>query len=123
MKVIKQKKIDKKKFKELIYGFNRNDLSDDIEDLTEGLIESENTLFYLISDVDVINKNCRCINPAMYPQGKVLPLPLSMFYPYIIVACELTTSGTSIQKYAKWGSFDDNLDKIFSEKDNMPERN
>lgn len=108
--------ITKQKFKDLLYGSNRIDLSDDISELTEGIIKTENSLFYLINDVEVLNNNCQCINPSMFPSGKVMPAPLSMFYPYILFVVEKSKDGKYVVDYAKWGSFADN---IFSELENL----
>ncbi len=108
--------ITKQKFKELLYGSNRIDLSDDINELTEGIIKTDNSVFYLINDVNVINENCQCINPNMFPSGKVMPAPLSMFYPYILFVVEKSKDGKDVVDYAKWGSFSDN---IFSELGNL----
>ena len=114
--------IDKTKFKELLYGFNRRDIGDDIGELTEGIIKSENAVYYLINDIDVINKNCKCIDPNMYSTGKVLPLPLSMFYPYILFVVELSEDGKDVLNYAKWGSFSDNFLENISKLSNCPQK-
>ena len=37
--------ISKQQFKNAIYGLNRDDISDDISTLTEGIIDSENVIF------------------------------------------------------------------------------
>ena len=103
-----------------MYGKNRVDLSDNIAELTEGLIKTDNAVFYLIDDVEVINNNCCCLNPKMFLSGKVLPAPLSMFYPYILVVVEKSKDGKSVIDYAKWGSFSDN---IFSELQNLSHEN
>ena len=50
--------ITKQKFKDLLYGINRTDLSDNIVELTEGIIKTDNSVFYLINDVEVLNNNC-----------------------------------------------------------------
>jgi hypothetical protein len=105
----KAKIISKQQFKDSLYGMNRNDLSDDIFELSEGLIKTENCVFYLINDVDVLNKNCSCVNPDMFPSGKVMPTPLSMFYPYILFVAEKSLDGNYIISYAKWGTFADNI--------------
>lgn len=120
MKKYKASVVTKNKFKDLLYGENRVDLSDNIDELTEGLIKTDNAVFYLIDDVEVINNNCRCLNPKMFPSGKVLPAPLSMFYPYILVVVEKSKDGKSVIDYAKWGSFSDN---IFSELQNLSHEN
>ena len=105
----KAKTISKKEFKEILYGKNRIDISDDITELTEGIIKSENTVIYLINDVDVLNKNCHCIDKNMFPSGKVLPLNLSGFLPCILFVAELSKEKESVINYAKWGSFADNV--------------
>lgn len=107
-KKYKAEKISKAKFKELLYGPTSN-VGDNISDLTEGIIKSENALFYLINDVEILNENCKCIDKSMYPSGKVLPLPLSMFYPYILFVVGLSDDGKNVVNYAKWGSFSDNI--------------
>ena len=104
--------ITKQQFKDLLYGENRTDIGDDISELTEGIIKTDNTVFYLINDIEILNKNCQCIDPNMFPSGKVLPSPLSMFYPYILFVVEKSKDNKDIINYAKWGSFADN---IFSE--------
>lgn len=96
-------------FKEAVYGFNRDDLSDDVSTLSEGMINNENAVFYLINDVTVLNDNCTCVDPQMYPSGKTLPLPLSGFMPYILFIAELSEDKSTIINYAKWGSFSDNI--------------
>ena len=107
-KKYKAEEISKAKFKELLYGKASN-VGDKISDLTEGIIKSENALFYLINDVEVLNENCKCVDKNMYPSGKVLPLPLSMFYPYILFVACLSDDGKKMVNYAKWGSFSDNI--------------
>lgn len=101
--------ITKQKFKDLLYGDNRTDLSDDIFELTEGIISTDNSVFYLINNVEVLNSNCKCVNPDMFPSGKVMPAPLSMFYPYILFVVEKSKDGIEVIEYAKWGSFSDNI--------------
>ena len=100
--------IDMQHFKAAIYGPNRIDLDDDICLLTEGIIDSENVVFYLINKVEIINKYCKCIDPT-YPAENVYPLPLSGFMPYIVLVVELNTDKNKVVNYAKWGSFGDNL--------------
>ena len=41
--------ISKQQFKDAIYGPNRTDLDNDTYTLTEGIIDSENVVFYLIN--------------------------------------------------------------------------
>ena len=59
LKKYKANVINKQQFKNAIYGTNRKDLDDNISNLTEGIINSENAVFYLVNDVDTINKNCK----------------------------------------------------------------
>lgn len=106
----KAKEISKKSFKDSIYGPARDDIDDNIETLSEGLICSENAIFYLINDIEVINKNCKCIDPSMFfSNGEVLPLPLSEYMPYIVLVAELSKDNKYMTNYAKWGSFSDNI--------------
>ena len=100
--------ISKQQFKDAIYGSNRTDLDDDTFSLTEGIIDSENVLFYLINKVDIINKYCKCINDA-YPKDITDTTPLSEFMPYIVFVAELSDDKQYMVNYAKWGSFGDTL--------------
>ena len=105
----KAKVIDKQQFKEAIYGLNRTDLEDDVYILTEGIIDSENVIFYLINDVEVLNANCKCVDPHMYPAGITDTTPLLEFMPYIVIVAEKSGNGKHITNFAKWGSFADNI--------------
>lgn len=100
--------ISKQQFKDAIYGPNRPDLDDDTYTLTEGIIDSENVVFYLINKVKIINKYCNCID-STYPIDKTLPFPSSGFMPYIVFVAELSDDKQQMVNYAKWGSFGDNL--------------
>ncbi|MBO7527816.1 MAG: hypothetical protein J6T74_08025 [Clostridia bacterium] len=111
--------ISKQQFKDMLYGLNRTDLSDNISELTEGIIKTENTVFYMINDVKVLNDNCKCLNPKMFPNGKVLAAPLSMFYPYILFVVEKSEDGKNVINYAKWGSFADNIFDELAELNNQ----
>ena len=116
--------ITKQQFKDAVYGFNREDIDDDISTLSEGIITNENAIFYLINDIEVLNKNCQCINPQMYPLGKTMPAPLSGFMPYILFIAELSEDKSEMINYAKWGSFADNIfDELYTlkkQQDNIP---
>lgn len=116
--------ITKQQFKHAVYGFNREDIDDDISTLSEGLITNVNAVFYLINDTTVLNENCKCINPQMYPSGQTIPAPLSGFMPYILFIAELSEDKTEMVNYAKWGSFADNIfDELHSlkeQQDNIP---
>ena len=101
--------ITKQQFKDMLYGQNRTDISDNISELTEGIIKTENSVFYLINDVQVLNDNCKCLDPNMFTNKKVMPAPLSMFYPYILFIIEKSQDGKYVLDYAKWGSFADNI--------------
>jgi hypothetical protein len=101
--------ISKQQFKNAIYGFNREDISDDISILSEGIITNENAVYYLIKDTTVLNNNCKCVNPQMYPSGQTIPAPLSGFMPYIVFVAELSEDKQYMVNYARWGSFGDNL--------------
>lgn len=101
--------IGKQQFKDAVFGRNRSDIADDILNLTEGVISSENTVFYIINKVDVINRNCKCLDSGMYASGQTVPLPLSGFMPYIVFAVELSDDRKYMVNYAKWGSFADNI--------------
>ena len=101
--------ITKQQFKESIYGLNRTDLDDDIISLSEGLIKSENCIFYLINNVEIINKYCKCLDKHSYPCKKTIPLPSSCFMPYIVIVAELSDDKEYVVDYAKWGSFKDTL--------------
>lgn len=120
----KAKIITKQQFKDAVYGFNRIDIDDDISILSEGIIPSENSMFYLINDVSVLNENCKCINPQMCPSGQTIPSPLSGFMPYILIVAELSEDKTEVIRYAKWGSFADNIfDELYAlekQQDNIP---
>ena len=105
----KAKIITKQQFKNAVYGFNREDLDDNISSLSEGVITSENAVFYLINDVTVLNANCKCVAPQIYPSGQTIPAPLSGFMPYIVFVAELSDDKKQIINYAKWGSFGDSL--------------
>ena len=100
--------ISKQQFKDAIYGPNRIDLDNDTYTLTEGIIDSENVVFYLINKVKIINKYCNCID-STYPIDKTLPFPSSGFMPYIVFVAELSDDKQQMINYAKWGSFGDNL--------------
>ena len=100
--------ISKQQFKDAIYGSNRSDLDDDTYSLTEGIIDSENVVFYLINKVEVINKYCQCINSS-YPKNITETTPLTEFMPYIVFVAELSDDKQEMVNYAKWGSFGDNL--------------
>ena len=99
---------DKFRFRDILYGEGRQDLSS-VFDMTEGIIQSENAVFYLINDVSVINENCKCIAPDIYSTGKVTPVALSGFLPFILFVAELNTDGNKVVSYARWGSFADNI--------------
>lgn len=101
--------ISKQQFKNAIYGLNRDDISDDISTLTEGIIDSENVIFYLINEISVINDNCKCISSQIFSSGKTIPMPLSGFMPYIVFVAELSDDKQQVTNYAKWGSFADNI--------------
>lgn len=101
--------ISKQQFKNAIYGLNRDDISDDISTLTEGIIDSENVIFYLINKIEIINKFCKCLSSQMCPSGKTLPVPLSGFMPYIVFVAELSDDKQQVINYAKWGFFADNI--------------
>ena len=100
--------ISKQQFKDAIYGPNRTDLDNDTYTLTEGIIDSENVVFYLINKVEVINKYCKCINLS-YPKTITNTTPLTEFMPYIVFVAELSDDKQQMVNYAKWGSFGDNL--------------
>lgn len=100
--------ISKQQFKNAIYGLNRDDISDDISTLTEGVIDSENVIFYLINKVEIINKYCKCINYS-YPRDFTDTTPLTEFMPYIVFVAELSDDKQQVINYAKWGSFADNI--------------
>ena len=120
----KAKIITKQQFKNAVYGFNREDIDDDISALSEGIITSENAVFYLINDTTVLNENCKCVDPQMYPSGQTIPAPLSGFMPYILFIAELSEDKSEIINYAKWGSFADNIfDELYTlkkQQDNTP---
>lgn len=109
--------ISKQQFKDAIYGPNRTDLDDDICCLTEGIIDSENAIFYLINKVKILNKYCKCVNPAY--TGEITEItPLTEFFPYIVFVAELSEDKTEMVNYAKWGSFADNIfDELYSLKE------
>lgn len=109
LKKYKANVINKQQFKNAIYGTNRKDLDDNISNLTEGIINSENAVFYLVNDVDTINKNCKWVYPQMYLSGQTIPMPLSGFMPYILFVAELSDDKKYMINYAKWGSFADNI--------------
>ncbi len=100
--------ISKQQFKDAIYGSNRTDLDDDTYSLTEGIINSENVIFYLINKVKIINQYCKCINP-LFPKDTTDTTPLTEFMPYIVFVAELSDDKQQMVNYAKWGSFGDNL--------------
>ena len=107
--------ITKQQFKDAVYGFNRDDIDNSISTLSEGIITNENAVFYLINDTEVLNKYCKCINPQMYPSGKIMPAPLSGFMPYILFIAELSEDKSEMINYAKWGSFADNIfDELYT---------
>ncbi len=109
LNVYKAKIIDKKQFKAAIYGPGRDDVSDDIYELTERIICGEDVVFYLINDAEVLNKTCKCVNGLDYPSGETIPFPLSGFMPYIVLVVELSDDNQNVVNYAKWGSFSDNI--------------
>lgn len=100
--------ISKQQFKDAIYGPNRTDLDNNTYTLTEGIIDSENVVFYLINKVSIINKYCKCIDSS-YPNDITDTTPLTEFMPYIVFVAELSDDKQQIINYAKWGSFGDNL--------------
>ena len=107
--------ITKQQFKDAVYGFNREDIDNSISTLSEGIITNENAVFYLINDTEVLNKNCKCINPQMCPSGKTTPAPLSGFMPYILFIAELSEDKSEMINYAKWASFADNIfDELYT---------
>ena len=100
--------ISKQQFKDAIYGPNRTDLDNDTYTLTEGIIDSENVVFYLINKVSIINKYCKCIDSS-FPNNITDTTPLTEFMPYIVFVAELSEDKSKMINYAKWGSFGDNL--------------
>lgn len=116
--------ITKQQFKNAVYGFNREDIDDDISTLSEGIITNENAVFYLINDAIVLNENCKCVDPQMYSSGQTIPAPLSGFMPYILFIAELSEDKSEMINYAKWGSFSDNIfDELYTlkkQQDNIP---
>ncbi|MDR2266036.1 MAG: hypothetical protein LBE09_00425 [Christensenellaceae bacterium] len=102
--------IDKLRFRDLLYGVNRTDIGEEVSELTEGLIETDNSIFYLINDVEVLNANCVCVPPEAYPNGKVFT-GIQVMLPYILFVIELSNDKGKVINYGKWGSFGDNLFK------------
>ena len=100
--------ISKQQFKDAIYGPNRTELDNDTYTLTEGIIDSENVIFYLINKVSIINKYCKCVDSS-YPNDITDTTPLTEFMPYIVFVAELSEDKQYMVNYARWGSFGDNL--------------
>lgn len=100
--------IDKWTFRDILYGKGRNDYVS-VSEMTEDIIQTENAVFYLINDVDVINKNCICLYSYMYPNEEHLPTTSSGFCPFILFVVGLSEDGTHVEDYARWGSFGDNI--------------
>jgi hypothetical protein len=97
----KAKIISKLQFRDSLIGPDRDDFGEDISELTEGIIHSDNVVFYLIDDVEVINENCKRLYGYMHPSGKVLAYPTVAFYSYILFVVEISEDGRSVVEYAR----------------------
>ncbi len=103
----KAKVIDKQIFRDILYEGHSEALS--VSEMTEGIVQTEKAVFYLISNLEVINKNFSCLYPDMYPDGKVPPLTSYGFCSFVLFVAGLSEDGNYVESYARWGSFADNI--------------
>lgn len=103
----KAKVIDKQIFRDILYEGHSEALS--VSEMTEGIVQTEKAVFYLISNLEVINKNFSCLYPDMYPDGKVPPLTLGEFCSFVLFAAGLSEDGIYVESYGRWGTFADNI--------------
>lgn len=105
----KAKEINRKKFALLLTG-RELDCNLSNSELMENCIDDEikNIKYYLINDIDVLNKNCKCVPSSFSSIDKYMPYTT---YPYILVALGISEDNILVEDYYIMSSFEHDIFK------------